>query len=175
MSTVGFDLTGLEGLIVILFILGIALAVIEMVMPGIGVAGIFGVLSLVAGTILAAQIVSPAVLVLIIAGVLTIIAAMLFWLYKSAVKGGKVSKLLMLDTKTCKEEGYTSNPDEENLVGLEGTAATVLRPTGTGDFEGRKLDVVTEGEFLPKGTPIRIIRVEGFRVIVKKIENKTVD
>jgi membrane-bound serine protease (ClpP class) len=111
LSIGGLDLTGLEGLIVILFILGIALVVIEMIMPGIGLAGILGILSLVAGVILAAQVVSTAVLILIIAGVLLLIAAMLFLLYKSAVKGGRVSNLLMLKAKTSKEEGYSSSPD----------------------------------------------------------------
>ena len=170
LSIGGLDLTGLEGLIVILFILGIALVVLEMIMQGIGLAGILGILSLVAGVILAAQVVSTAVLILIIAGVLLLIAAMLFLLYKSAVKGGRVSNLLMLKAKTSKEEGYSSSPDTEDLVGLEGVAAANLRPAGTGDFQGRKMDVVTEGEFIPEGTPIRITRVEGFRIVVERID-----
>ena len=55
LSFAGLDFTGLEGLIIILFILGIALVVIEMVMPGIGVAGILGIISLIAGVILCAE------------------------------------------------------------------------------------------------------------------------
>ena len=45
LSIAGLDFSGLEGLIIILFILGIALVVIEMVMPGIGAAGILGIIS----------------------------------------------------------------------------------------------------------------------------------
>ena len=164
----GLDFSGLEGLIVILFLLGIILVVIEMIMPGISVAGILGIISLIAGVILAAQVVSPGVLILIIAAVLLIIAAMLIWLYKSATKGGRVSRLLMLNTKTSSEEGYTSTSSPDNLVGMEGITTTPLRPAGTGDFQGKKLDVVTNGEFIPKGIPIRITKVEGFRIVVEK-------
>ncbi|MGI6140374.1 MAG: NfeD family protein [Caldicoprobacterales bacterium] len=175
LSIAGLDFSGLEGLIIILFILGIALVVIEMVMPGIGAAGILGIISLIAGVILAAQVVSFTVLILIILVVLLIITGMLVWLYKSAVKGGRVSRLLMLKTQTSREEGYSSTSVTEDLVGLEGITTTVLRPAGTGDFQGRKLDVVTDGEFIPKGTPIRITQVEGFRIVVEKREDKSSD
>ena len=164
LNIAGLDLSGLEGLIVILFILGIILVVIEMITPGVpGILGLFHVC-----VILTAQVVSPSVLILIIAAVLLVITAMLIWLYKSATKGGRVSKLLMLNTRTSSEEGYTSTSSSNDLVGLEGITTTVLRPAGTGDFQGRKLDVVTDGEFIPKGTPIRITKVEGFRIVVEK-------
>lgn len=170
LSFAGLDFTGLEGLIIILFILGIALVVIEMVMPGIGVAGILGIISLIAGVILAAQVVSATVLALIIAAVLLIIAGMLVWLYKSATKGGRVSKLLMLNTKTGREEGYSSTTATDDLLGLEGITTSLLRPAGTADFQGRKLDVVTDGEYIPKGTRVRIVQVEGFRIVVEKTD-----
>ncbi|HHY82616.1 MAG TPA: hypothetical protein GX505_08045 [Clostridiales bacterium] len=166
----GIDLTGLEGLIIILFILGIALVVIEMVMPGIGIAGIMGVVSLIFGVVLVSRVVSPAVLTLIITIVLLIIFGMLFWLYKSAVNNGKISRLLLLKARTGREEGYVSSSHTSDLIGLKGVAVTILRPAGTGDFQGRKLDVVTDGEFLPKGTPIVITKVEGFRIVVEKLE-----
>lgn len=168
LSIAGLDLSGLEGLIVILFMLGIVLVVIEMIIPGIGIAGILGIISLIAGIVLSAQVVSPAALILIIAVVLLIITTMLFLIYKSATKGGRVSKLLMLNTRTSKEEGFSSTTLTEDLVGLEGITETALRPAGTGDFQGRKLDVVSNGEFIPKGTPILITEVEGFRIVVEK-------
>lgn len=170
LSFAGLDLTGLEGLIIILFILGIALVVIEMVMPGIGAAGILGIISLIAGVILVAQVASPTVLALIIAAVLIIIAGMLVWMYKSATRGGRISKLLMLNTKTGNEEGYSSTSTTDDLLGLEGITISFLRPSGTADFQGRKLDVVTDGEFIPRDTKVRVIQVEGFRIIVEKID-----
>jgi membrane-bound ClpP family serine protease len=49
----------------------------------------------------------------------------------------------------------------------QGVATTVLRPAGTADFEGVKLDVVTEGEFIDKGARLQVIRVEGRRIVVR--------
>jgi membrane-bound serine protease (ClpP class) len=140
-------------------------------MPGFGIAGILGVVSLVVGIVLVSQLVSILVLILIIAAVLVIIAGLLVFMYKSATKGGRMSKLLLLNTNTSKEEGFTSTLDiEEDLVGLEGIAETILRPAGTGLFGKRKIDVVTEGEFIQRGSKIKIVKIEGFRVIVEEIE-----
>ena len=172
LSFLNIDLSGLESLVVVLFILGVALIVIELLMPGFGIAGTLGIISLIAGVVLAARVVSPTVLTLIIAAVLVIIAGMLVWIYKSATKGGRLSRLLMLRTQNSREEGYSSASDSEDMVGWEGTAVTILRPTGTGDFQGRKIDVVTEGEFIPKGSLIKITNVEGFRIVVEKLDSK---
>jgi membrane-bound ClpP family serine protease len=169
-SFLNLDLAGLEGLVVLLFVLGIVLIVIELLMPGFGLAGGLGILSLIAGVVLAAQVVTPVMLVFIIAVVLLIITGMLFWLYKSATKDGRISRLLLLRTKTGNEEGYNSASDSSSLLGHEGIAVTVLRPTGTGEFAGKKIDVVSDGEFIQKGSPIRIKEVEGFRVVVEKID-----
>lgn len=173
LSLAGINLSGFEGLIVILFILGIALVIVELIMPGIGIAGILGIISLIAGIVLAAQVVSTATLVLIITVVLLIIAGMLIFLYKSATKkDSRLSRLLLLNTRTGTEEGFTSTKVEEDLAGLEGIAETALRPAGTADFQGRRLDVVTNGEFIAKGTPVKITQVEGFRIIVEKLEKE---
>ncbi len=52
------------------------------------------------------------------------------------------------------------------MVGRVGTAATVLRPTGAMEIDGQRLDVVTEGEFIEAGTRIRVLYVQGPRVVV---------
>lgn len=52
------------------------------------------------------------------------------------------------------------------LVGRSGRAATVLRPTGTMEVDGEPFDVVTEGEFVEAGTPVRVLYVQGSRVVV---------
>lgn len=59
-----------------------------------------------------------------------------------------------------------ANDDAMALVGRVGTAATVLRPTGAMEIDGQRIDVVTEGEFVPLGTPVRVLYVHGPRVVV---------
>ncbi len=52
-------------------------------------------------------------------------------------------------------------------IGMVGIASTTLRPSGKGRFDGKMVDVVTEGVFLPMGAAIRIVAVEGGRVVVQ--------
>ena len=62
-----------------------------------------------------------------------------------------------------------SDAEMQSLVGAEGVALTALRPAGNGDFGGKRLDVVTSGAFIPKDSPIRIVAIEGLRIMVEKI------
>ena len=52
------------------------------------------------------------------------------------------------------------------LVGRTGRAATALRPTGTMELDNDRIDVITEGEFVEKGTALRVLYVQGNRVVV---------
>lgn len=63
----------------------------------------------------------------------------------------------------------TDPPSEADDIGpgSEGEALTVLRPSGTGRFGRRRVSVVTGGEFIDRGSPIRVVRVEGNRVVVR--------
>ena len=53
------------------------------------------------------------------------------------------------------------------LVGKRGVTTSVLRPAGIGDFDGVRLNVVTEGGFIERGMPIEIVSVQGARIVVK--------
>lgn len=65
---------------------------------------------------------------------------------------------------------YHSAPDQQALMGLEGVAHTVLRPSGKARIEGRLIDVVSESRFIQAGDPVRVVQVEGMRVVVDLIE-----
>ena len=80
-----------------------------------------------------------------------------------------LSRKLILHNTSVKESGYVAVSDFSHLLGQEGKALTILRPAGKADFSGVTVDVVTEGEFIPKDTPIGVIRVEGSRVIVRAL------
>ena len=51
--------------------------------------------------------------------------------------------------------------------GMQGTAITVLRPSGKARFAEHVVDVVTEGEFIARETPVTVIQSDGMRVVVK--------
>jgi len=68
------------------------------------------------------------------------------------------------------EEGYVASTARVELVGLDGVAVTDLRPSGTALFGGERVDVVSEGAFVTAGTPVRVVRAEGYRHVVRVIE-----
>ena len=58
---------------------------------------------------------------------------------------------------------------QDLAVGHTGVARTILRPSGKADFGALVVDVVTEGDFLPEGSKVRVDRMEGGRVFVSAI------
>ena len=57
----------------------------------------------------------------------------------------------------------------QNLLGAIGQALTDLRPAGLAQFGERRVDVVSRGDYITKGTSVRIVEIEGNRVVVEKI------
>lgn len=55
-----------------------------------------------------------------------------------------------------------------SLLGQEGSALTPLRPSGTAVFQGRKVDVASENDFIPAGSAVIVVREDGMSVVVRK-------
>lgn len=165
MDAVSF-ITNIELISALCLFFGLALVVFEMFIPGFGAPGTIGLVLLIFGVVQTAQNVTQ---VLILTGaILAILAIALMVVLRSASKG-RLSKTLVLSNTFKKEDGYSSVEDLKDFLGKSGTALTVLRPAGMADVDGVKLDVVTEAEFLPKGTKVKVIKVEGRRVVVREL------
>ena len=155
--------------IVICFIFGVILLVVEAFMPGFGLPGISGIALQVAAvviTYLNHGAVAALGMTLII---LSIIAIAISVSLHSAAKGKLSKSKLILNDVESNEAGYRSTEDLEIFLGREGATTTVLRPTGMADFDGVRLNVTSEGEFVPAGERVRIVRVEGSRILVRTI------
>jgi len=59
------------------------------------------------------------------------------------------------------------------LVGREGVTLTPLRPAGMAQIDGRKIDVVTLGDFIEKDVPIRVVDNSGNRVVVRQVDTRS--
>jgi len=68
----------------------------------------------------------------------------------------------------------TGDPSQTapDLVGREGVSLTNLRPAGLARIGEERVDVVAGGCFLDKNTPLRVIRVEGNRIVVEAIKER---
>lgn len=156
----------IETLQATLFIVGILLLIAEMFVPGFGVAGISGVVLLVIGIVLTARTPFEAFIMVII--LIILIAIVISVVLRSATKG-KLAKKLILNLTSKQELGYSASKDSTDMVGKTGTAVTTLRPAGIGEFDGVRLDIVTEGGFIDSNTKIKIIRVNGSRIVVEQM------
>lgn len=151
------------------FVLGIIALILELFfVPGFGVAGVLGVILLGWGILLVSADIFHATQALTLAMVITLVALVGgVWLATKVNFWRKVT----LPHRQKREEGYLAPRQElEKLLGLQGVAATPLRPAGTALIDGKRVDVVTEGEFIMPGTPVLVVMVEGARVIVNAVE-----
>ena len=156
-------------IIIILAILGVCLIVVEAFMPGFGLPGLSGIvmeLGAIAITYLKRGSTAALILALII---LSVLAVALSIALRSAAKGRFAKSKMVLHNVEGHEEGYVASEDLKVFVGREGETTTALRPAGIADFDGVRLNVVSEGDFINPGTRVRITQAEGSRVVVKPV------
>ncbi len=155
--------------IVVCFILGVGLLVLEAFMPGFGIAGVSGILLEVIATALTWMSHGPMAALGMTLVILSLIAIAISMSLRSATNGRlSRSKMILKDTES-NEAGYRSTQDMEVFLGKEGATTTVLRPAGIAEFDGVRLNVVSEGEFIPAGMTVRIVRVEGSKILVRPV------
>ena len=122
---------------------------------------------LLIGVIVAADSLLEGILLTII---IVLVLCLLFTIaVRSASKGALARTPLILKTATDREDGFTSGEDLNYFLGHEGVVTTMLRPVGRADFDGVKLDVLAEGEFVDVGKRVKVVRVEGRKIVVRQI------
>ena len=155
--------------IVICFIIGVALMVLEAFMPGFGIAGVSGIVVEIIAVTLTWLNHGPVAALGMLLVILSVMAIAISMSLRSATNGRlSKSRIILRDTES-NEAGYRSAEDMEVFLGREGKATTVLRPTGMAEFDGVRLNVVSEGEFIAMGTAVRIVRIEGSRILVRPV------
>ncbi|MBI3179560.1 MAG: hypothetical protein HYZ27_07845, partial [Deltaproteobacteria bacterium] len=177
------NLAGWEELL--LFGIGAVLLIVELLfIPGFGVAGVAGIALMAVAVVMAfvelelpwdtsfelgyvaeaAQMAASRLAILMVA--LTVGA----FVFSKYLPGSRLGKSVILESATTAAEGYVSQSAAElALVGKRGRAVGALRPAGIADIEGRRIDVVTQGDFIEPGSEIEVMLVDGNRVVVKKI------
>lgn len=158
--------TGIAGIMsLVLFAAGIILILLEVVLPG-GIIGIIGFGAFLASFFLATDNYVHMAFSLLIAFTVSILTMIV--MIKVYDRKMKFFKKLILTDATTTESGYVSNRNRIELIGVIGTALTDLRPSGTVLVEDERIDVVTEGSFIEKGTKVKIIKTEGSRIVVRE-------
>ncbi len=158
--------------IIIFFLVGVVFMVLEVFTPGFGVPGVLGILCELVAIVITYMTHGGIAALGMTVVVLAVIAIVISLLLKSASSGRLSRSGIILNHEEKPEEGYVSNKDAQVFLGKEGYTKTVLRPTGIAEFEGIRLDVVTEGEFIEANTLVKIEKTEGARIVVQAVDEK---
>lgn len=144
-------------------LMGMALMIVEVFLPGFGLPGISGIILIAAGIWIAGMNFGAVTAVGVLLVLIAVLAILISWVLRRAARGEGNSAIFLHDT----QELHTQE-DMKVLVGKRGVAMSVLRPAGIGDFDGVRLNVMTQGDYLEANTQIQIVSVDGNRIVVKQ-------
>ena len=173
-SSLILGLAGMEE--VILLGLGvIAVAVEVLVLPGFGVAGVLGALLIGAAMVLAMLGNFPTggdvVQALLVLGASVFITLTVAYAWIRHLPNSRRFTGLIHQGSALAAEGFVSALPRGDLVGKQGLAVTDLRPAGVAMFDGEKIDVVTDGEYISNGARVQIVRAEAMRQVVRLVND----
>ncbi len=161
---------------IILFVVGLVLILLEIfVIPGFGITGISGIIMVVVSLFLAltgtnlpyvdTNLISLAIIQL--SAALTGALFLVFILAKFLPKTSTFSRLILAEAEKT-NKGFVSANKISKITGKEGVALTTLRPAGIAEIDGKRIDVVTEGDYIDKGEKVVVKSSEGIKVVVAK-------
>ncbi len=161
-----FSVGGFTWIAPAIFALGILLLLLEIfVIPGFGIAGIFGIISIIAGLLLAFDIsnIETALTVVLSSVIVTtvLIVASLSFLPKSSV----FKKIALADDTST----YHSSVSYEHILDRVCKTSTLLRPAGIIEIDGKRYDAISDGGFIDKDIEVKVILVQGNKIVVKKV------
>lgn len=149
---------------ILMMVLGFGLLVLEIFLPGFGVAGISGAVLLIAGIVFTAESLIQGLIISLVAAVLLGVA------FTFAMRAGANGKIL---NKKLVLNAVATKPVKENpldyYIGREGRAVTPLNPVGSCEIEGARISVLSDEGFIEAEAAVTVVRVEGKQMYVKRI------
>ncbi len=150
-----------EKLIMALYLLGTLFLISEILLPG-AIVGTIGTILLLSGTYFGAKAWGMPIALTGFLSSLILCGVLFYTFLRSPLR-----KLIFNEESLAKEE-----PTSELPLGLKGATLTALRPSGKAAFsvDGRErhLDVLTEGDFIEKDQSVKVLRIEGSKIIVSR-------
>lgn len=134
------------------------------VLPGHFVSGVLGLCCLGASVVMSFDDVRTGVVALLVSSVAALFGGIL--VFKMIPENRLLKRWMVLEPPAL-APGEKVPPQALVAVGAIGVAQTPLRPNGIVDFEGQRVDVVTQGDFVAKGLYVEVLEAHGNRVVVK--------
>jgi membrane-bound ClpP family serine protease len=154
---------------ILVFLMGLAITLILLeifLLPGITIAGIGGALFAIGGLLYAYSIGTEVGHITLLASVVAFGAAFA-WLLRSK-SFNKVALHTNVDSR------LTSTREMDIHPGDEGITLSRLAPIGKASIAGLAVEAKSTGDFIDENTAVRVVRVDGYNVLVSKIENDTI-
>jgi membrane-bound serine protease (ClpP class) len=177
----GHHISGLSGMLeIILFFIGVILVLLEIFfIPGFGIPGISGILLILLSITMSlvehipgGSIIPPtthienAIMTMSLTCFLSAVAMIFLTRF---LPNTSFFDRLTLSASISDTVQLTSVAMNDVFEGAEGTAVTELRPAGIADFNGRRIDVISNGDFISKGSNVKIAEIHGNHVEVNVV------
>ena len=146
--------------IVVLAILGLVMLFAEILMPGFGLFGILGTISLFGSLVLTYRLYGMVTFLIMLAAMVVIFFAMLY----IAKKSGLYNIVILKDKQEAKDFDESVL---QGLLGQVGITQSTLRPFGVVEFDGKMVDVCSQGDFIDRGEKVQVVQITGKTVTVK--------
>ena len=157
------DPFALNIIMILCFIVGSGLIILEAFIPGFGVAGIFGIILEVVALWATWRLHGLPTALIALFAVLVLIGFAIFLSYRSAMNGRlSRSPLILKETETA-----DASVSPEQWIGQEGITVTALRPAGQIDIGGVRLNAASSGDFIAKGTAVLVTGTEGDHLVIR--------
>ncbi|MFW6158043.1 MAG: NfeD family protein [Planctomycetota bacterium] len=143
--------------------------------PAILIPKLVVLLALIALLILLHSVLTPTgfVVALISAGVFFVVFSVLLWFFVLRSLNNpdsSMSRATVLSHAASAERGFRATPEgNESLVGRRGVATSKLSPSGVATIDGKRLSVMTGGEFIEPRATVEVVEGRGSRIVVKKV------
>jgi membrane-bound serine protease (ClpP class) len=154
-------------LAIILLGVGLLLVIAEVLFPSFGILSVLAATAVVAAVVVAFRDGSSAGLQFL--GVTAVLVPVTIMLGLKLFPKSPFGRRMVAEGLSFESQRATDRRDLD-LVGAEGTVEGPCRPAGMARIGGRRVDVVTRGEFLDEGTRVRVLEVLGNRVVVVRAD-----
>lgn len=154
----------------VLFAVGAVIVVLEVILPSGGLLAV-AALAALAGSLYCAYQLSGWVVAAIAVVEAVCIPLLVVFGFKVLPRTTLGRTMMLRPPSPARRDSSAMDANAcDDLVGREGQAITLLRPSGTAVIAGQHMSVVTHGEAMPPGTRVRVILVQGNRIVVEAIK-----
>ena len=155
---------------ILCLVVGLALVITEMFMPGFGFFGISGIVLLTGAVVFTWINYGALAGVLMLLGVLVLAILCLILSLRSASKGRLSKSKVFL--KSDETDGAPVQNEADIVPGDTGITETALRPAGIALIRDRRVSVVSEGKFIDKGVQVSVTATQGTRIVVSPVSGQ---